>query len=541
MSMRKDILVVAGIGVAAGLAGCEATGITNFIPDPDKPKESNPLPTEQSKSVTGVLNLASSEINDNFYNSTVIYGKLNPLDKEGLTKEDINCLNIGINGSNFNFCTFESRDGARENWWIKSPEDWFELQKVIKSGYDMDGNVIPVATWVLGTENVIWYPQNQEDWLKESENPNFGIVFLPPAVFGENPISGYDRNSGLGIKIPLNNTTEDPFSQENIFQAIAYRTGYQIGGVTPTAEPTETPTPESLLPAEVKDKFDQAGIDLTDMTNAKYDKDGFHITLESGEVIVLNNDELEKNIYLGQDNVLQYRDESNQNVVYAFDKESKTFLESSRYIQKDKTDPEKYIQVANWDELYALWAKEKMFLIPFDPENTYFPPLDNINRDYDNWGNRKEDQEFNFYYPFGKLPEGMDSPFRIVNFIRMQKDELNSKSTDTFIVSEQVFNVDNNSFSVIHFMRSDSKVVLRDFQEATTIEKFLLPRFQLIPEVMSLPAYATLVTYLKENNLIESDLLIPKVKNLVYKWFETGHVPEELETIPSDYKKNYLY
>ncbi|MHB8777951.1 MAG: hypothetical protein ACYC6R_09340 [Anaerolineales bacterium] len=86
--------------------------------------------------------------------------------------------------------------------------------------------------------------------------------------------------------------------------------------------PTETPSPESLLPQEVKEKFDQAGIDLADMTNAKYDKDGLHITMESGEVIVLNNAELEKNIYLGQDNVLQYRDEANQNVIYAFDKET---------------------------------------------------------------------------------------------------------------------------------------------------------------------------------------------------------------------------
>ena len=80
--------------------------------------------------------------------------------------------------------------------------------------------------------------------------------------------------------------------------------------------------PESLLPQEVKEKFELAGIDLKDMTNAKYDKDGLHITLESGEVVDLSKEDLEKNIYLGQDNVLQYRDETNQNVIYAFDKES---------------------------------------------------------------------------------------------------------------------------------------------------------------------------------------------------------------------------
>lgn len=91
---------------------------------------------------------------------------------------------------------------------------------------------------------------------------------------------------------------------------------------SPTPTETQTPTPESLLPQGVKEKFDQAGIDLKDMTNAKYDKNGLRITLESGGEIVLTNDELEKNIYLGQDNVLQYRDESNQNVIYTFDKET---------------------------------------------------------------------------------------------------------------------------------------------------------------------------------------------------------------------------
>ena len=91
---------------------------------------------------------------------------------------------------------------------------------------------------------------------------------------------------------------------------------------TETPTPLPTPSPESLLPQEVKEKFELAGIDLTKMENAQYDKDGLHITLESGEVIVLTNTDLQKGIYNGQDNVLQYRDEANQNAIYAFDKES---------------------------------------------------------------------------------------------------------------------------------------------------------------------------------------------------------------------------
>lgn len=217
----------------------------------------SPIPTEQAKNITGTFELAGAEIGDNFWSTQVIYGKLNPLDKEGLTKQDLTCLNIEINKANFDFCTFESRDGAKENWWIKSPEGWLELQKIVKSGYNMENEIINLATWTLDQENVIWYPQNQDDWLKDSQNPNFGITFLPPSVFGENPIQGYDRSSGLGIKIPLIQVENDPFSQENIFQAIAYRTGFQIGGVTPTlVQPTETPTPvESTLPPEMTEKY----------------------------------------------------------------------------------------------------------------------------------------------------------------------------------------------------------------------------------------------------------------------------------------------
>ncbi|MDZ4210002.1 MAG: hypothetical protein U1C56_02375, partial [Candidatus Curtissbacteria bacterium] len=79
---------------------------------------------------------------------------------------------------------------------------------------------------------------------------------------------------------------------------------------------------ESQLPPDVKVRFETAGVDLKDMTNAVYSKDGLSITLESGEVVLLTNEELEKNIFITQDNLLQYRDEANRSVIYAFDKET---------------------------------------------------------------------------------------------------------------------------------------------------------------------------------------------------------------------------
>ena len=294
---------------------------------------------------------------------------------------------------------------------------------------------------------------------------------------------------------------------------------------SPTPTETPTPAPESLLPQEVKEKFEQAGIDLTDMTNAKYNKDGLHITLESDEVIVLTNAELEKNIYLGQDNVLQYRDEANQNVLYAFDKETQTFLESSRYIQKDKTDPEKYIQVKNWDELFALWAKEKMFLIPFNPKNTYFPPLDKIYREYDTPQNRVYfsglDKEFNIARPFGIVPDDMDSPIKYVNHIRIQNT---SGEVEGYIVSQQVFNPDDGSFSVLHAYTHAIQAINQN------TNYILLP--QLFLEDPSYHASKYLIDYYRKNNLLEPKGQIPVIVNLTNKWLDEGHIPAELENIP---------
>lgn len=289
---------------------------------------------------------------------------------------------------------------------------------------------------------------------------------------------------------------------------------------------------ESLLPPEVKEKFKLAGVDLTQMQNAKYDKEVLRITLESGEVIVLTNTDLQKGIYLGQDNVLQYRDEANQNVIYAFDPESKTFLEASKYIQKDKSDPEKYIQVANWDELYALWAKEKMFLIPFDPENTYFPPSDKIYRNYDAPVTEIGlDEQLKYKYPFGQLPEGMVSPFRFVNFTRMQKDGI-ERQDNFIIISEQVFNPDDGSFSVLHFYLFEHESNGSFFEERAHDRAFLVPSFEFNQRQLNTATVyfkALLDNYEMNNITVEKNGQIPAIKKLVNQWFDSRHVPYELE------------
>ena len=358
----------------------------------------------------------------------------------------------------------------------------------------------------------------------------------------QDPVTGNDLEKSLLIfdtglsEAEVANMTIEELSSRNI--------NFIPGGIlVPTEKLLGTKvnamliSTESLLPQEVKEKFELAEVDITKMENAKYDKDGLHITLPDGEVIVLTNTDLEKNIYLGQDNVLQYRDESNQNVVYAFDPESKTFLEASKYIQKDKTDPEKYIQVANWDELFALWAKEKMFLIPFDPENTYFPPLDKIYRDYDTPTNRirrEGGDEFNSVVVFGRVPDGMNSPFKFVNFVRMIDDTGNIQG---YFVSQQVFNVDDKSFSVMH-LYTELLSIPQNYADEQTV---FLPQLFINKEALSFPPIEVFIAYYKNRGLVDRNGQTPTIKDLVNKWFDSGHMPEELENIPCAFVRKSIH
>ena len=146
----------------------------------------------------------------------------------------------------------------------------------------------------------------------------------------------------------------------------------------PTATETPTPSPQSLLPQEVKEKFELAGINLADMTNAKYDQDGLHITLESGEVVDLSKEDLEKNIYLTQDNLLQYRGVFHDSVVYTFDqKTGKWEMEAIK--EYPICAPENFrdcpVPVEDlFNGNYHRWLKT--LSQPFDPEKIKFVPME---------------------------------------------------------------------------------------------------------------------------------------------------------------------
>lgn len=274
--MRKDILIATNLSLITGLglSACKAIGARDFNPD------------SASKTPN------STEIDP----TLVPFPKIEPLNEKDIKVFLDNCQNcdeLGITtetvaGGYFNGdFLFHSKD--------KNDADYFYLNQGTSfeplnwESTDSEFALVPKANEgdiYTGLKYFIWNPNVTDD------SGNMIVTYQPDGT----------ANSAQKFILPSNNDIEPRLKRARF--------------IVPEI------SPESLLPQEVKEKFELAGVDLAQMQNAKYDKDGLHITLPDGEVIVLTNTDLQKGIYNGQDNVLQYRDETNQNVIYAYDKES---------------------------------------------------------------------------------------------------------------------------------------------------------------------------------------------------------------------------
>jgi len=126
----------------------------------------------------------------------------------------------------------------------------------------------------------------------------------------------------------------------------------------PTKIPTETPP---QLPNEVKDKFDKAGIDLNQMQNAVYDKDGLHITLESGEVVNFTNEEMKKIVFIGQGNVLQLKDENGN--TWGWDGKELTMIVTFSEEQLNQMTNEEKMETAPKFEDHEKWRAAGQYII----------------------------------------------------------------------------------------------------------------------------------------------------------------------------------
>jgi hypothetical protein len=205
-----------------------------------------------------------------------------------------------------------------------------------------------------------------------------------------------------------------------------------------------------------------------------------------------------------------------------------------------KSDIPNYITVQTREQLDALFDLEKLVLPPF-PKDTYFPPLDKIIVDYQSEANMNPASEFSNINPIGKITDLSKSPLRFVNYILLQKGE--GRQYDTYIVTEQVYNPADGTFSLLHSGFDAFEPVtststgrgLGTLWSFTDSPKILLPVYQGSVAVLdpTLPCYTycNQLAYYKEHNLIDANAQMPEIKQWIDLWLTTGKLPKDIEHI----------
>jgi hypothetical protein len=238
---------------------------------------------------------------------------------------------------------------------------------------------------------------------------------------------------------------------------------------TPSPFPTSTETPtatEIPVPAELKNlppgvtaesngdgtwKITLKSGNQTEALGTFNPATGFSIAFSDGSTTNIKAEEV-GSFQAGKDSPFQIYNKTGDKITYAYDAENKVWIDAATVLQSDKTNPDNYIKIQTWDDLEKLARLEKMVLPPF-PDNTYWPDPSKIIADYNNTKiNNDRQADFNWYHALGRLDDLTKSPFRFVNFSFLPKGE--GRPSDVYIITEQVYNPDDGSFSLLHFTSS---------------------------------------------------------------------------------------
>jgi len=115
------------------------------------------------------------------------------------------------------------------------------------------------------------------------------------------------------------------------------------------------------------------------------------------------------------------------------------------------------------------------------------------------------------------------------------------------LMTEQVYNPDDGSFSLLHFSVDwgDSTYFVEGLKSTWDVKSgYLLPIYNGVkPEYVAQRNSRPQLGYLWKAGYLEADGNTPKIKSLITQWLTSGHVPEELEKIPllphtKSFKKN---
>lgn len=288
--------------------------------------------------------------------------------------------------------------------------------------------------------------------------------------------------------------------------------------------------PEGLVPVRNSDGTWGIGVNQEGQTvsipDVSFDSTGLHI---AGRVDV-GPEDIAKRVKVGQNSPFQIYNEEGTAILYAYDAENRALINSADVLQPDNSNPEKYIHIQSLDDLKNLARLEKMVLPPF-PDTAHSWDPSKFYLDYCNMNNKgNPDDDVSWWYPLGSLPEGKTSGFRYVNYLVLGKNESEGRHFDSYIYTEQVYNPDDGSFSVMHYGPVDifKPWLIQEFASFTQND-YSLPGCYIS---VGNPALATLSHYLKTNNLMDSSGNMSKIQQLTQTSLQNGHISSELETIP---------
>jgi len=392
--------------------------------------------------------------------------------------------------------------------------------------YAFDGQKDQLAFWQNlpvpeGVSCVAFVAQDGNTWGLESGT--VGVWFFTGG--GKAGSTVINADNPLRVMISADNSASLSFSNNSLTMTTLNSGGQIIEEQKIAFLP---PLPADFLSQVPKDSY-------------TYDAKGLHITVAEGRVIDILQNEIADKLVIGVFDNLQILNTDKTLAAWAYDKENKVWIDGTTVIQPNMYNVEGYIHIQTWDDLQELTRKEKLVLIAFPPD-TYFPPLDQIFVDYENTEiNDKFGQPFNFWNPLGSVTDLNKAPIRRVNFILVKAGE--GRRFDDYIVSEQVFNPQDGTFSILNFGFSEFEQdygwgTLQHYLE--TPDKFLLPGYMYFQEVLGGAECYTIcneVDYLKSIGAFDAEGNLPEIKALLREWFSTGRVPDKLESflhVPSE-------
>jgi hypothetical protein len=398
-------------------------------------------------------------------------------------------------------------------------------------------------------------PTSQSGW-RYGEQPTWDSQYHPstdtyqyglPAL--HDPGNHFEIGFRNGFPVLIEVT---PTGTPQYWNNIAQKTTLLVEGAV---LPTEIPIPEGLT--TVPDGYSAVrnpdgswgyGVGteaIVSIPNLTVDASGAHFRLE-GTAIDIPANEVQDRIQVGQEGALQIYDYDMYGfygIEFAWKADQNVWIKAADIRQSHRECIPNYITVQTREQLAALFDLEKLVMSPF-PADTYFPPLDKVLIDYQHaHGNYDLTKEFNFANPFGKVTDMAKSPFRFVNFILLEKSE--GRKFDTWILTEQVYNPSDGTFSLLHF-GFDKYGEEPGFLDTglSTLFFCMDPPHILLPTYVAygtipFPGYESCnflscnqMEFFIEHNYWDAETgYVTEVQRLVEVWLTTGKVPDELERL----------